>query len=200
MPLTQPIIKAPNGQTKFGVSNNVTRETFKFVQENPGCTRAKATEVLIARGFKTNSVTSILNQLVTAKQVEQSSDGKLRVVVDQYTPLNPRILKEARAEKLAALAKKKRMANIEKAWAARSAKAAERRAATAAQQSIAKEEPKQKYPLKEAAGITALSTTSSTVPTPALPLVELTADKILDTLGVRQAKVLYAELKKIFEE
>lgn len=191
------------GSRYFGVSNNVTRETFNYVRDNPGCTRVECTKALAKRGFKENSVTSILGQLVATGQLEKGENNTVRALIPEYRPVKAGELQKIRDKAKNAV----RMESLKKAWAARKANAAARKAAakkpaaTVAQHIIAKEEPKQKYQPKDSAGIAALTpTTSTATPVPALPLVELTAEKILDSLGVRQAKVLYAELKKIFEE
>ena len=197
------------GSRYFGVSNNVTRETFNYVRDNPGCTRVECTQALVKRGFKDNSVTSILGQLIVTGQLEKGENNTVRALIPEYRPIKAGEIQKIRDNAKNAV----RMESLKKAWAARKANAAARKAAaqkataakkpaaTVAQHIIAKEEPKQKYQPKDSAGIAALTpTTPTATPVPALPLVELTAEKILDSLGVRQAKVLYAELKKIFEE
>ena len=194
----QPIVNKTPGVPTFGVTNNVTRETFNFIRDHKGCSRAQVIDSLHARGFNANSVGSLIAQLALSNQISREND-KLMALIPEYRPIKVSELRAKRKPRKKDTLHEKRMEGLKKAWAARSAKAAAKKAeaATTAQRIIAKEEPKQKYQPKQAAGIAALSTTT---PTPALPLIELTADKILDTLGVRQAKVLYAELKKIFEE
>ena len=114
----------------------------------------------------------------------------------RIVPIKPGEFKKQRAEEKARIRSANISEGVRKAWAKRKAIEAKREEATAAQHVIAKEEPKQKYqPKAVPEGIAALQTTPTS-----LPLVELTADKILDTLGVRQAKLLFLELKKIFEE
>ena len=194
----QPVINKTPGTLTFGVTNNVVRETFNFIRDHKGCTRAQVMQALGAKGFNPNSVSSLIAQLAITNQISREKD-KLVALASEYRPIKLAELRANRKPRKKDTLHEKRMEGLKKAWAARSAKAAAKKAeaATTAQRIIAKEEPKQKYQPKEVAGIAALSTTT---PTPALPLIELTADKILDTLGVRQAKVLYAELKKIFEE
>lgn len=188
------IIDSNKGRPMFGISNNVSRETFNYVRDNPGKTRKQVVQDLVAKGFKETSVSSLINQLTVANQITRGVGDVLVANVKEYIPIKAKDLKNLRASKQALKAKEL----LAKAKAARAEKRAAKQAparsqATVAQHIIAKEEPKQKYQPKEAAGIAALSTTS-------VPLIDLTAEKILDTLGVRQAKVLYAELKKIFEE
>lgn len=185
------IMRSTNqGRPVFGISNNVSRETFNYVRDNPGKTRKEVIKDLVAKGFKETSVGSLINQLTVANQITRGVGDVLVANVKEYVPLKAAALKKIRASKQASKAKE----ILAKAKAARAEKRAAKQTPARSQATVV-EEPKQKYQPKEAAGIAALSPA-----TPSLPVVELTADKILDTLGVRQAKVLYAELKKIFEE
>lgn len=188
------ILTGNQGRPQFGVSNNVSRETFNYVRDNPGMPRKQVIQNLVAKGFKETSVSSLINQLTVANQITRGIGDVLVANVKEYIPIKAKDLKKIRASKQATKAKEL----LAKAKAARAEKRAAKQAparsqATVAQHIIAKEEPKQKYQPKEAAGIAALSPTT-------MPLIDLTAEKILDGMGVRQAKVLYAELKKIFEE
>jgi hypothetical protein len=182
-----PVVVINNGTPRFGISNNVSRATFDYVRDNPGKTRKEIVKGLVANGFKVTSVSSLINQLMITGQIARTEAGFLVTTTSGYKPINSSALKKIRATTKTA---KVKAARVEKRAAKKPPAQSQ---ATVAQHSIAKEEPKQKYQPKEAAGIAALSQTS-------VPLVDLTAEKILDGLGVRQAKVLYAELKKIFEE
>jgi hypothetical protein len=124
-----------------------------------------------------------------ANQITKGVGDVLVANVKEYIPIKAKDLKKIRASNQASKAKE----ILAKAKAARAEKRAAKQAPTAAVVKPVVEEPKQKYQPKEAAGIAALSPTT-------VPLIDLTAEKILDSMGVRQAKVLYAELKKIFEE
>lgn len=194
MPNNAPIVnlvKAPNApRPRFGITNNASRETFNYVRDNPGKTRGEVSAALQTKGFKRSSVESLLSQLVRTNQLAKDADGKLTALHAEYTPILPKQLKALRKESKAAALRAIKTAALTKAREAKAAIAAKRAEATT------KEEPKQKYqPKAVPEGIAALQTTPTS-----LPLVELTADKILDTLGVRQAKLLFLELKKIFEE
>jgi hypothetical protein len=174
-----PVVVINNGTPRFGISNNVSRATFDYVRDNPGKTRKEIVKGLVANGFKVTSVSSLINQLMITGQIARTEAGFLVTTTSGYKPINSSALKKIRATTKTAKVK--------------AARAEKRVAKQAAAVTPVVEEPKQKYQPKEAAGIAALSQTS-------VPLVDLTAEKILDGLGVRQAKVLYAELKKIFEE
>lgn len=183
------IINSTNqGRPVFGIVNNVSRETFNYVRDNPGKTRKQVIQDLVAKGFKETSVSSLINQLTVSNQITRGVGDVLIANAKEYVPLKAAALKKLRASKQASKAKE----ILAKAKAARAEKRAAKQTPARSQATVV-EEPKQKYQPKEAAGIAALSPTT-------MPLIDLTAEKILDTLGVRQAKVLYAELKKIFEE
>jgi L-asparaginase/Glu-tRNA(Gln) amidotransferase subunit D len=86
----------PAPKAYFTVTNNVTRATFDYIRDNPGKTRKEIAVVLEAKGFKTNSVTSLLGQMVRQGVVREST-GLLYVTTGEYTPLKS-------AKKLQALA------------------------------------------------------------------------------------------------
>ena len=46
----------------FEVTNNVSRETFNFVRDNPGCNMAQIKQAMAAKGFNTRSAGSLLTQ------------------------------------------------------------------------------------------------------------------------------------------
>jgi hypothetical protein len=191
MPNPSPVVimSSNKGRPVFGISNNVSRETFNYVRDNPGKPRKEVIKDLVAKGFKETSVSSLINQLTVANQITRGVGDVLVANVKEYIPIKAKDLKNLRASKQATKAKE----ILAKAKAARAEKRAAKQAPTAAAVKPVVEEPKQKYQPQEAAGIAALSPTT-------VPLIDLTAEKILDSMGVRQAKVLYAELKKIFEE
>lgn len=182
------VFNPTSSRPRFGVSNNVSRETFNYVRDNPGKTRADVIKGLVAKGFKETSVGSLLNQLLMTGQIVRNDSGVMIVTAKEYVPINSATLKKMRATAQINKAKDA----LAKAKAARAAKQAKQAPKVQAPAPVV-EEPKQKYQPQEAAGIAALSPTT-------VSLTDLTAEKILDSLGVRQAKVLYAELKKIFEE
>ena len=199
MPNSAPVVNIQRTETnsvRFGITNNVTRDTFNFIRDNPGTTRFDAVKTLVSQGHKARSVDSLVSQLVRSGQVRRTESGALTALNKDYVPIKPGEFKKHRAQEKARIRSANISEGVRKAWAKRKAIEAKREEATVAQHVIAKEEPKQKYqPKAVPEGIAALQTTPTS-----LPLVELTADKILDTLGVRQAKLLFLELKKIFEE
>jgi hypothetical protein len=77
----------PKGQHRFGVTNNVTRSTFNYVRDNPGCTRKAAIEALDAQGFKQASTTSLLSIMTKQRLLREMDDGQMFANVSEYTPL-----------------------------------------------------------------------------------------------------------------
>ena len=77
----------PKGQHRFGVTNNVTRSTFNYVRDNPGCTRKSAIEALDAQGFKQASTTSLLSIMTKQRLLREMDDGQMFANVSEYTPL-----------------------------------------------------------------------------------------------------------------
>lgn len=70
----------------FKPTNNVSRETFNAVRDNPGRTRVEITLMLASRGFNKSSVTSLLGQMVRQKMLREIA-GSLYVVGKEYTPV-----------------------------------------------------------------------------------------------------------------
>jgi hypothetical protein len=70
----------------FTVTNNVTRVTFEYVRDNPGKTRKEVATALEVQGFKTNSVASLLGQMVKQGMMRESAD-LLYVTTNDYAPL-----------------------------------------------------------------------------------------------------------------
>jgi len=71
----------------FKPTNNVTRETFIYIQTHYGCTSIQVKDALVARGFKKNSVHSLITQLVNSKQVIRDKEGRLAAIVNEYMPM-----------------------------------------------------------------------------------------------------------------
>jgi predicted transcriptional regulator len=94
--LARPMVARPDGKVVFGVTNNVSRETFNFVKNNPAQTHLTVTEALGKRGFKKTSVASLLTQFVKQGMISRDADGTYSAEVDAYSPLKS--TKKLRAE------------------------------------------------------------------------------------------------------
>lgn len=69
------------------ITNNVSRDTFYCVKDNPGKTATEITLLLVGRGHKLSSVTSLLSQMVRARMIMEDDRGGLTAVLKEYTPI-----------------------------------------------------------------------------------------------------------------
>ena len=76
----------PDGRRFFAVTNNVSRVTFEYIKANPS-TRTEATKALVAKGFKDNSVTALIGQMLRAGMMVTDASGFLQVTQPEYTPI-----------------------------------------------------------------------------------------------------------------
>ena len=171
------IKKTPDGKIVFTKTNNITEETFNYVRDNPGQTATQIYAGLTARGFKESSASSLLSQFRRQGLIRR--DEQLRFYANQqtYTPI--KASKTFKAEQV-------RQAKVLRAEKARQAKALKAKAKAKAQpssQGIAA--------LKAEAGGKVTGVTSSVV-------TAWDADTIINNIGLKQARALYDELKKIF--
>ena len=164
------------------ITNNVSRTTFEYVRDNPGLTIDEVTAALVAKGFKTNSVSSLCYQMLRVRLVVADANGKLTAVVREYLPIQTSLLRGRKAKP-----KAKPKAAVEAA----PAPAPERKKVVL----VSKRTGEIINP-KPAAGIAALPTNATTAlyTTPA----EWTVDSVIGGLNVRQAMAVYAELRNIF--
>jgi hypothetical protein len=76
------------GTQLFRTTNNVTRETFNYIKNNPNKTTPEVCEALEKRGFKESSVHSICAQLSKQGQVVKDGYTKRMVAIgNEYQPL-----------------------------------------------------------------------------------------------------------------
>lgn len=78
--------EAPLVKAHFSVTNNVTRETFDHIKNNPGQTRTQAVQALEKRGFQPKSTTSLLSQMVRQDLIREVR-GLLYAQEAEYRPL-----------------------------------------------------------------------------------------------------------------
>jgi hypothetical protein len=168
------------GQKGFKPTNNVSRATFNYVRDNPGCTRAQAIDALSAMGYKLSSTASLLSALTRQRQLRILADGTMHANLTEYAPLKMSSSKKSKKAKKAKGAQvdpttlpvvhvdiadiERRVLNM----------AIERRDSTPA-------------PAEKRAQLIMHRTPDD-------------MDKYIDTLNVRQAKVLMQKLKAIFGE
>lgn len=70
----------------FKTTNNVTRTTFNYVKNNPGNTRTQIVAALEMQGFKPNSTTSLVAQMIRQGHMRETN-GAVFAAQDEYTPI-----------------------------------------------------------------------------------------------------------------
>ena len=168
------------------ISNNIMRETFQCIKDNPGLRNKEIAEIMVNRGFKLSSVTSIPSQLFHAKQVDRrESNGhkgsRYYAIVDEYQPMGQTDKKKLntlkkKVQELRKVAKSKGIADL----------------------------PAQK-PTPKAEGIAALAApvAQATPETPkpkrfAMLTTPQTPQELLKHMTAYQARELYDHLKQLF--
>jgi hypothetical protein len=73
--------------TVFKPTNNVTQATFNFIRDNSGCARHDAIRLLVQKGHKKSSVSSLIGQMLRQGHIWKDSDGLLRPNGKEYTPI-----------------------------------------------------------------------------------------------------------------
>jgi hypothetical protein len=157
------------GQKGFKPTNNVSRATFNYVRDNPGCTRVQATNALSAMGYKLASTASLLSALTRQRQLRILADGTMHANLTEYAPL-----KAASSKKAKKVKKVKEIDTVD----------IERRVLNMV---IERGEQKTPEPVERRAQLIMHRTADD-------------MDKYIDSLNVRQAKVLMQKLKAIFGE
>jgi hypothetical protein len=77
----------PKETTVFKPTNNVSQQTFNFVRDNAGCTRAHAIQKLVQSGHKKSSVTSLIGQMLRQGHITKNNYGMLYPNGDEYRPI-----------------------------------------------------------------------------------------------------------------
>jgi hypothetical protein len=70
----------------YNITNNVSRETFKYIKENPGSTRMEIIKALEHQGFGKASVSSLIAQMRRSSMVHDTN-GLWYADVDEYQPI-----------------------------------------------------------------------------------------------------------------
>ena len=82
-----PVVTVAEGAHGFIASNNVMRETFNAVKHAPKMQLKEYVEMLTLNGFKPNSTSAVLYQLIRAGQIARDGNGALSVTCDEYAPI-----------------------------------------------------------------------------------------------------------------
>jgi hypothetical protein len=71
----------------FKPTNNVSRETFNYIRDNPNKNSGEIRTTLTKRGFNAGSVGSLITQFLKQGQVSKDANGRYNTIVPEYTPL-----------------------------------------------------------------------------------------------------------------
>jgi hypothetical protein len=91
-PPTQSQATMNNGQKGvrgFLPTNNVTRETFNYVRDNPGKKRVEVVRALELRGFKPSSTASLVTQMLSRGTMVYINNG-IHATTSEYVAKNTR--------------------------------------------------------------------------------------------------------------
>lgn len=79
----------------FKPTNNVSRETFNAVRDNPNKNNGELVKIMKAKGFNASSVGSLLGQMARQGIVDRDADGRFTTKLKEYTPIKaPSIAKK----------------------------------------------------------------------------------------------------------
>jgi len=76
----------PTMKHLYNTTNNVSRETFNYIKNNPGSTRIEIVTELVHKGFSKGSVSSLIAQMRRNKMVHDTN-GLWYADVDEYQPI-----------------------------------------------------------------------------------------------------------------
>jgi hypothetical protein len=71
----------------FKPTNNVSRETFNYIRDNPNKNSSEIRTALTARGFNPGSVGSLITQYVKQGFAKRDDNARYTAIVAEYTPL-----------------------------------------------------------------------------------------------------------------
>lgn len=104
---TTPKEETPPKRKPFQIGNNLNRALFEQAQSYPA-TRKNLTDRMVAMGYKRNSVSTIIQQMLRQGVLQPDDEGVLHLTVAQYTPLkSARTMRKLEAAKQAKPERKK---------------------------------------------------------------------------------------------
>jgi aminopeptidase N len=95
----------------FKPTNNVSRETFNAVRDNPRLQHKDIARMLANRGFNQASIGSLLTQMLNCGMVTRDDNGRYTALQQEYTPIKANTKTKAK-KKIAVPATKKPNAGI----------------------------------------------------------------------------------------
>jgi hypothetical protein len=157
------------------ITNNISRITFEFIRDNPGLTIQQMTALLVAQGYKENTVSSLAYQMLRVRLIVADANGRLTAVVSEYVPIQTSMLRRRKPK-----AKAKPIKDVAPAPTPRK------------QVTLVNTRTGEVINPRPAAGIAALPTTH------VAPTTEWSVESVIGGLNVRQAMAVYDELRQIF--
>ena len=91
----------------FKPTNNVSRETFNAVRDNPRLQHKDIARMLSNRGFNQASIGSLLTQMLNCGMVARDDNGRYTALQQEYTPIKANAKTKAK-KKVAVPATKKK--------------------------------------------------------------------------------------------
>ena len=83
IPMTKPV---PQTKQLFAIKNNVSRETFNYVRDNPGSKRKEILTELEYKGFGRKSTAALLSQMSQNKMIHVTN-GLYYADIPEYVPI-----------------------------------------------------------------------------------------------------------------
>lgn len=96
----------------FKPTNNVSRETFNAVRDNPRLQYKDILRMMSNRGFNESSIGSLLTQMANAGMVARDDSGRYTALQTEYTPIKANKRSKLKKKKVLAPAPKKQTAGI----------------------------------------------------------------------------------------
>lgn len=179
----------------FKATNNVTRETFNYVRDNPGKTAKQIMDSMGARGYKTSSVRSLLGQMVLGSMLAvDAPTGTYHAIKKEYSPMKASVLKAGREQTKKSLSKTIKQLALKHIPITRDYPARQAPTVNIDVQAIKNRNTPEGIATLNAAHAQATLAPSIAAPTPKL----LTAAQVLETLSIKEAHILYRELQSMF--
>jgi hypothetical protein len=84
---TEPTMTLTQADHDKRVTNNISKITFNYVRDNPNINREKAVADLTALGFKKESVSSLISQMVRNRMMALGDHNTLTTTIKEYEPI-----------------------------------------------------------------------------------------------------------------
>lgn len=81
------------------ITNNVTRETFNYIKDNPGMRRVQIAAAMENRGFKKSSTLALTSQFVRSGMARIVDSGVF-IAQSEYAPIKAKKVKKAKVTKV----------------------------------------------------------------------------------------------------